>query len=212
MKISVVIPCKNRLSHLLQCLPTVLNQTYQDLDIVVVDFNCPKDTARVITESFTDSRIRVIQEDVPSDYWNLAESRNRGFLHALGSIVLFLDADTILQPTFIEYAIKELNGNTFVTGLTAPPWNGCGCALVNSVDFQKINGYNEALVGWGWEDFDFYGRMEGLGLGHRYFKPELIVNLQHDNEMRNEYHGGRDIHENCQANHEISKTTFRSRI
>lgn len=212
MKISIIIPCKNRLNHLLQCLPGILAQTYQDLEVIIVDFHCPQNTGEVIKNQFTDPRIKVVYALVKKDHWNLSESRNMGFMESTGPILLFLDADTIVQPTFIEYAVKELNEKTFVTGLVADPWNGCGCAMVNRTDFVRVRGYNEALIGWGFEDFDFYGRLEQSGLEHRFFRPELIVNIQHENEIRNEYHGGMDIHENCQANHAISQTTFKSRI
>lgn len=211
MKISIIIPCKNRLYHLLQCLPGVLNQTYQDLEVIIVDFNCPQNTGKVISEQFSDPRIKIFKAKVKKDHWNLSESRNAGFMESTGPILLFLDADTVVQPTFIEYAVKELNEKTFVTGLIAPPWNGCGCAMVNRADFVRVRGYNEALKGWGYEDFDFYKRMEAT-LEHRFFRPELIVNLQHDNSIRNEFHGGADIHENCKQNHEISQTTFKSRV
>lgn len=212
MKISIIIPCKNRLNHLLQCLPGVLAQTYQDLEIIIVDFNCPQKTGEVIRVKFTDPRINIVKAKVKKNHWNLSESRNTGFLQSTGQRILFLDADTIVQPTFIEYAVKEISPTTFVTGLTAPPWNGCGCCLVNRDSFTNVKGYNEALKGWGYEDFDFYSRLQQSGLEQRFFRPDLIVNLQHENEIRNEYHGGTDIHENCQRNHEISLKEFKSRI
>ncbi len=210
--ISIIIPCKSRLAHLLECLPTVLNQTYQDLQIIIIDFNCPQKTKQKIEKEFSDKRIECYKENIPKDYWNLSESRNAGYKYVKGDKILFLDADTILQPTFIEMAIKNLNEKAFVTGLVSDPWNGCGCMLINASDFAKQRGYNEALTGWGYDDFDMYKRLENSGLERRTFDKDLIINLSHDDSERNIYHGYADKMKTKQNNFEISQKEFKSSL
>lgn len=211
-KISIIIPCKGRLSHLRECLPNVLSQTYQDLQIIVIDFACPEKTKKNIAKGFgKDLRLECHRANV-GNHWNLSESRNMGFAYSLGDRLLFLDADTILKPTFIEMAVKQLNESTFVTGLIEPPWNGCGCLFVNRYDFKKVRGYNEALTGWGYEDIDMYKRLEGIGLKRNSFDYTLIENIPHEDDTRNAYHNNKDKYQTLAENVLISGREFKSSL
>lgn len=200
--ISIVIPCKNRLAHLKQTLPLVLAQTWQDLEIIIVDYECPQKTFDWVNEAIQDKRVINFHYKTEKDKWNLSHSRNLGSLLAGGRRMLFLDADAMIKPTFIEMAVKDLGDNCFSTGLTQSPWNGCGCMFVWRETFFDYLGYNEAMEGWGYEDFEFMRRMEAGGLEHKWFNPDLIYNLSHDNESRNQYHGNEDLMECKERNYQ----------
>lgn len=210
--ISVIIPCKNRLEHLLQCLPTVLAQTWQDIEIIVIDFECPE--LFLFHGSLPlDERMFIHYVDVPKDYWNLSEARNAGYKVATGDRLLFLDADTLLHPTFIEMEVKRLNKTNFGSGLTSPPWNGCGCSFVTKEQFLSVRGYNEAMQGWGMEDMNFYHRMQLQGYGRFEFDPKLISNIPHDDSLRNEFHNGEDKYKTLEENNQKHlKGIFKSSI
>ena len=211
--ISVIIPCKNRLQHLLKCLPTVLSQTWQDIQVIVVDFNCPEIYKLDFQQEIYDERLNVLFVDVPVNHWNLSESRNAGLKLATGDRLLFLDADTILLPNFIEMEVKKLNENTFGSGLTSPPWNGCGCSFVLKSQFIKVRGYNEAMTGWGMEDMDFYHRMQLQGLNRFEFDPRLISNIPHDDSLRNQFHNGEDKYKTLEENNQLHlKGVFKSSL
>jgi hypothetical protein len=126
-----------------------------------------------------------------------------GYRHTNGQILLFLDADTILQPTFLEYEVQKLSTNNFITGLVNPPWNGCGCLLVNMGDFEVSGGYNELFEGWGYDDFNMYARLSKMNLNHIFFNPELISNLPHPDSQRNEFHPGEDKFTSMDRNYKI---------
>lgn len=198
MKVSVIIPCKGRLEQLKQCLPTVLNQTYEDVEIVVVEYNCP-DRTKGYCENMG---VKCVSADVPVNYWNLCKARNLGARNSTGEVLLFLDADTILQPTFIEESLRAMDFDAFLTGLTEPPWNGCGCLLVNRDDFFNVRGYNELFEGWGYDDFNMYERLEH-DLFHEKFDPNLISNLSHEDSGRNEFHGNEDKYASKDRNFKI---------
>jgi len=212
--ISIIIPCKNRVEQLLKCLPTVLSQTWQDIQVIVIDFNCPVLSKKKLPQDIiNDTRVDVWPIAVSKWHWNLAESRNAGYGFTKGDILLFLDADTLLEPTFIEMAVKKLNKTSFVTGLNSPPWNGCGCLMVNKKDFYSVKGYNESMTGWGMEDINMYSRLELMGLTHEYFDPNLIENMSHSDEQRNEYHKGIDKYETLEQNNQIHLSgVFKSSI
>lgn len=200
--ISIIIPCKNRLQHLLKCLPTVLAQTWRDIQVIVVDFNCPELYRLDFQSEIYDQRLFVHYVDVPAAYWNLSESRNAGLKLATGDRLLFLDADTLLHPTFIEMEVKKLNEKNFGSGLTSPPWNGCGCSFVLKSQFLKVRGYNEAMEGWGMEDMNFYHRMQLEGYNRFEFDPKLISNIPHDDSLRNQFHNGEDKFKTLEENNQ----------
>lgn len=211
MKVSVIIPCKGRLNHLQRTLPDVLKQSFQDMEVIVVDYACPQETWRWVA-GLVSPRVRCEIAKVDPSEWSLSAARNFGFKHSEGEVILFLDADTIINHEFVIQSFLTLKPGHFITGLVAPPWNGCGCMMVYREDFEAARGYNEALKSWGYEDMDMYGRLEKQGLTRLSFNPSLIVNIPHDDNLRNEFHGNQNIHETCSQNFEISKTTFESSI
>jgi glycosyltransferase involved in cell wall biosynthesis len=199
MKVSVIIPCKGRLEQLKQCLPTVLNQTYENIEVVVVDYNCPENTA-----GYCDSiGVNYVKANAPADYWNLCKARNFGARNSTGDVLLFLDADTILMPQFVESELAKLELGCFLTGLVQPPWNGCGCLFVYRNDFEAVRGYNELFEGWGYDDFNMYERLSHSDLTHYKFSPNLIVNLSHEDSGRNEFHGNEDKYASKDRNFKI---------
>jgi glycosyltransferase involved in cell wall biosynthesis len=199
MKVSIIIPCKGRLEQLKQCLPTVLAQTYENVEIVVVDYNCPENTA-----GYCDSiGVNYVKANVSADYWNLCKARNLGARNSTGEILLFLDADTILMPQFIESELAKLELGSFLTGLVEPPWNGCGCLFVYRNDFEAVRGYNELFEGWGYDDFNMYERLSHSDLTHYKFSPNLIENLSHEDSGRNEFHGNEDKYASKDRNFKI---------
>src|SRR6478736_1883226 len=114
MKVSVVIPCKNRLEHLKRSLPLVLAQTYKDLEVLIVDYNCPQNSGEWAK---TNDSVRVVNCNVGINEWSLSAARNTGFKHITGDIVLFLDADALLTDhNFIDNHIKQLVEGSFFCG------------------------------------------------------------------------------------------------
>ena len=86
--ISVVIPLYNKEASIANTLNCVLSQTYQDLEIVVVD-DGSSDNSAAIVETFKDPHIRLIHQ--PNG--GVSAARNTGIKEAKGEYVAFLDAD-----------------------------------------------------------------------------------------------------------------------
>lgn len=205
MKVSVIIPCKNRLDHLKQSLPLVFNQTHEDLEVIVVDYNCPQKSGEWALENF---ECRVLNCAVGPNEWSLSAARNAGFKYSTGEVILFLDADALL--TDIEFIEKHLNhcvDGSFICG-----WGyhfGTGCCMVRRTAFEAVKGYNEYISSYGYEDIDLYDRLQNNVANEKRVWMGGIENINHSDDIRNEYHGCEDIWKTNDNNYQIAKTMFK---
>lgn len=136
--VSVVIPTYKRNDTLGRSINSALSQTYQDLEVLVVDDN-EKDseysiTVQNIVKGINDSRLRYVTQD---RHINGAEARNAGIRAAQGEWIAFLDDDDEWLPAKIEKQMKALDAHPDVMGAscyyneyvdgklvhTCPPYN-----------------------------------------------------------------------------------------
>lgn len=95
--ISVVIPLYNKGRSIAQTLECVLNQTFQDFEVVVVD-DGSKDNSAAVVAQFTDTRIHLVRQANRG----VSAARNRGIEEAQGEYVAFLDADDVWKENHLE--------------------------------------------------------------------------------------------------------------
>jgi len=97
--VSVVIPTYNSADFLIQALNSVLNQTYSNYEIIVVDDGSSDNTSQAI-EPWR-SQIRYIYQDNQG----VAAARNRGIDAATGDFIAFLDADDLFLPQKLQQQV-----------------------------------------------------------------------------------------------------------
>ena len=104
-RISVIVPVYNVEPYIDRCLQSILGQTYQNLEIVLVN-DGSTDNSGAICERYArqDSRIRVY--DKP--YGGVSDARNYGVSHATGTYLTFVDSDDYIVPDYAEYLLKIL--------------------------------------------------------------------------------------------------------
>ena len=90
--VSVVIPTYNNAAHLLGAIDSALNQTFADLEVLVIDDGSTDDTAAVCA-AYGD-RIRYFRQENAGS----ATARNRGIAESTGEFIAFLDGDDIWEP------------------------------------------------------------------------------------------------------------------
>jgi glycosyltransferase involved in cell wall biosynthesis len=111
-KVSVVIPTHNRAQFLKAAIASVLNQTYQDFEIVVVDDASSDDTQKVVSLC-RDERIKYIRHEVNKGD---AGSRNTGIVHSHGDYVAFLDDDDEWLPEKLKMQVDLLESSPAQVG------------------------------------------------------------------------------------------------
>src|SRR5919202_4312270 len=104
--ISVIIPAYNAEKTIKQTIESVLNQTFSDFEIIVINDGSQDSTLEIVS-SIPDPRIKVFS------YPNAGpqKSRNRGWGNASGEYVSFLDADDLWTPDKLEAQLKALQEN-----------------------------------------------------------------------------------------------------
>lgn len=107
--ISVVVPSFNTEMHLLeQCIESILNQKYDNLEIIIVDDGSKKEYAEKMDRLKEKSDIiKIIHQSNGGE----GAARNTGIENSTGEYIIFVDSDDMLAEGWIEYAIKEANKN-----------------------------------------------------------------------------------------------------
>jgi glycosyltransferase involved in cell wall biosynthesis len=126
-KVSVVIPAFNQAAYLRLALESVINQTYKNLEIIVID-DGSTDNTRQLVEEYAKNDLRIIYIYQENDRSFGLGSRNWGMLNATGDWIALLDQDDIWYPRKIEDQLSLSNQN---------PDAGC---IFCPVDFIDENG------------------------------------------------------------------------
>ena len=97
--ISIIVPIYNMEKYLVKCIDSIINQTYKNLEIILVD-DGSTDKSSIICDEYKkiDSRIKVIHKS----NGGLSSARNAGLDIAMGSLIGFVDSDDYIEETMYE--------------------------------------------------------------------------------------------------------------
>ena len=101
--ISVIIPVYNVEPYLRKCLDSVVGQTYQDLEILIVDDGSTDGSGKICDEYKKDARVRVFH----TENRGLSAARNQGLDEAKGDWIGFVDSDDWIEPDMYELLIER---------------------------------------------------------------------------------------------------------
>mgnify|MGYP003293215570 CR=1 FL=1 len=104
MRISVVVPVYNVEKYLFKCVNSILQQTYKDLEIILVDDGSTDESGIICDELATmDNRIIVIHQTNQG----LSAARNTGIENSHGEFIGFVDGDDFIEPTMYEVMARH---------------------------------------------------------------------------------------------------------
>jgi glycosyltransferase involved in cell wall biosynthesis len=116
--ISVIIPVFNAEKTIKETIDSVLKQTLSDFEIIIINSGSTDSTSLIISQ-IKDMRIKVFSYPKA----NVAVNRNRGFKHAVGEFVSFIDADDLWTPNKLETQYKALIENK--NAAVVYSWTNC---------------------------------------------------------------------------------------
>lgn len=103
--ISVIVPIYNVEKYLPTCIESILNQTYKDLEVLLIDDGSTDNSGRICDEyAQRDSRCIAIHQSNKG----VATVRNTGLNQATGDYITFIDSDDYIHPQMIEILYKSI--------------------------------------------------------------------------------------------------------
>ena len=205
--ISVIVPCYNQVQYLDECLQSVLDQTYQNWECIIVNDGSPDNTEEV-AKKWVDKDNRFKYLFKPNG--GLSSARNAGIEIANGEWILPLDSDDKIGVQYLELASQEFEkGYTIIYckaelfGEKEGEWilpeytynfllgsNHIFCsAFYKKEDWILVNGYDENLI-YGREDWEFWInilnknskvlKLNYLGFFYRRKKESMDVEINKD--------------------------------
>ena len=108
-KVSIIIPVYNVEQYLRQCLDSVINQTFKNIEIIAVN-DCSTDNSLQIIKEYQQKDKRIVLVDLKQNV-GLGFARNEGIKIAKGKYITFVDSDDWIASNFIEILYNEITKN-----------------------------------------------------------------------------------------------------
>lgn len=108
MKFSIIVPIYKVEAYLDKCVKSLINQTYNDIEIILIDDGSPDNCPNLCDEyAQKDSRIKVVHKE----NGGLSDARNAGLKVATGDYVVFVDSDDYIETDACEKFLKYTKSN-----------------------------------------------------------------------------------------------------
>lgn len=172
-KVSVIIPCYNQGQYVDEAVDSMLNQTFQDFEIIIVNDGSTDEFTLEKLEHYDKPKTKVLH----TTNQGLPYARNNGIKIANGEYILPLDADDYFESTFLEKAVQVLDMQSEVGVVTCGMQcfgisqkrhlpkgggvkdfltqnNACVASLFRKICWEQAGGYNETPKGY--EDWNLW--------------------------------------------------------
>jgi predicted glycosyltransferase involved in capsule biosynthesis len=204
MDATLITTCKGRLSHLQETIGFMQSQKNVNYELMVVDYGDPNDVWRFVigkVPKLDRSSVLVLEN---TDNFNLNRARNFGARWAIKSDILaFVDADVFLADNWLSTVVGLVRqGSHLVTRVGRT--NGItGTFAVTKDLFNRVNGFDERMNGWGHDEVDFFHRCQELEKSCTY-NSSLVRAINHSDELRMENYECKDKQETHSRNVALS--------
>jgi glycosyltransferase involved in cell wall biosynthesis len=209
--ISIIIPCYNGEKFIGDAIDSVINQTYQNWEIIVVDDESTDNSKKIVDKYRTDQRIKYVQHDANK---GIAKTKNTGIRLARGDYLAFLDQDDIwlsnklemqvncfknhhedvgmictgmiftdekLKSQIIFRGFKDDNQKEMVKSLYLQTTNSSSIMMIKKKCFYRVGFFNEEL--YGWDDFEMWMRIASQ-YKIKYIREGLVKKRMHTENVQ----------------------------
>jgi len=182
--ISIITAIKDRNENLAQSLKTWVDNPIVN-EIIIIDWSSSEAVEDVI-KKYEDKNI-ILVKVANEEKWILSHAYNLALQFVNYNKVIKLDADIKISSTFFD--VYELKPGIFYTGnwelattLNERHLNGVVFAYLT--DLLNVNGYDERITIYGYDDTDLYNRLYNNGLKRKNILPTGLTHIPHDDSMR----------------------------
>lgn len=171
-KVSVIIPTYNRADHVKEAVESVLQQSFTDFEILVVD-NGSTDDVRTVIKQIPDDRIRYFYKDNGV----LASARNFGLIKALSKYIAFLDDDDLYSENYLEVMVRCLEKEEEY---------GMAYSQFTNIypDGTKVKGFGSDRYLSGWQTRNFFGKMPCILPSAIFLRNSVLKDFFFDETLR----------------------------
>lgn len=194
-RVSIIMPCYNDGIYIEESIRSVMEQTYQEIELIIIDDGSDDKKTIDILSNISDPRIKVFH----TERLRPAGARNFGITQATGKYILPVDSDDIIEKTYVEKAVKILETNSNIgivyckadlfgekKGIWELPDYSFDAMLLDNIvfvtalfyksDWEKVGGFNTSMD-IGMEDYDFW--LSILSLNKEIYQiPEILFHYR----------------------------------
>jgi len=194
--VTLVTVCMNRESFLLQSYKSWLN--YGFTNIIVVDWSSDINLQEI---EELNKLVKIIRVDGQKEFHG-SKSRNFGAKFVTTKYVMFIDSDVKIASNLNIFEVK----NCFFRGGLPNDRHTLGTFFVEVSNFKRVNGFNESMNGYGYEDEDIFHKFIDIGLYEHSFAFTSLIHIDHDDNLRIKYRNSdnENIKDSLKKNIEIS--------
>lgn len=136
--VSIIIPIYNIQEYIKPCLESVLGQTYNDIEVILIDDGSSDDSGS-ICDSYAnqDDRVRVVHQK----NLGVSAARNKGLAATTGEYIMFVDGDDMIDTNMVAYMLDKASTNsncTLVSCAVTRRHNNIGISGENTLRFNKV--------------------------------------------------------------------------
>ncbi len=173
--ISIIVPIYNTEKYLDQCIASILQQTYGNLEIILVN-DGSTDGSRKIAEKYLalDSRIILINQE----QGGAANARNNGLKISKGKFIIFVDSDDFIRPDMVQYLLDHiLAGHAQIAVCGYSKVDEEGGLLDGCVNFPDIESISENAL-WNLYVYDECLRVYFVVLWNKIFQRKILEDIK----------------------------------
>jgi N-terminal domain of galactosyltransferase len=196
MRISFCTPAKGRTEFLRRTyLRNVANALaaigQEQAEFILLNMDSPDDmdvwAKCQLLPFIRDGIVRYYRAAAPYPVYFIPQADNTAMRLGSGQVVSNMMADAILSPAYFQSLPRFLEsgaGRDMVTPPLRVRRGATGLISMYRSDFERLGGYDESLVGWGYQDYDLIARGQAAGLRCRYWNVTGCSCVPHDDKLR----------------------------
>lgn len=110
-KLSIIVPVYNVEQYLKRCLDSILNSTFQDFELIIINDGSTDKSEKIILEFINDYKDKIIY--LPQENAGVSVARNVGIKAATGKYIAFVDCDDYIESNMFELMVAKMEQDNF---------------------------------------------------------------------------------------------------